>query len=320
MRHILLVAGIAGGIAAAVACSSGAKEQLSEDGTDGGADDGGNSVILGPDNKPVPSGPAGSGLATGLPCDVQAVIENRCIACHDGKTAGAPKMLDYADLLQPSKADPKKSLAQVSVERMKSTTSPMPPAPAVPPDADEIQVFADWVAAGTPKNPKSCTEAPPTGDAGADAGPLPDAGVDAGSGCTSGVMWKNGNQKSPLMHPGVACNACHSVMGGPNLSIAGTVYKALHDVNDCNGAAPPPTVIVTITDSKGKVVNATVNAAGNFDIPRQNGPQRLTAPYSAKVSDGVKTRVMVGKVTSGDCNSCHSMAGANGAPGRVLVP
>jgi cytochrome c5 len=319
MRHILLVAGIAGGIAAAVACSSGAKEELSQDGADGG-DEGGNSVILGPDNKPVPSGPAGSGLATGLPCDVQAVIENRCIACHDGKTAGAPKMLDYADLLMPAKADPKKTIAQLSVDRMKSTTSPMPPPPAVPPDADEIQTFADWVAAGTPQNPKACTEAPPTGDGGLDAGPLPDAGADAGSGCASGVMWKNGNQKSPLMHPGLACNACHSVMGGPNLQIAGTAYKAPHDVNDCNGAAPPPTITVTITDSKGKVVNATVNAAGNFNVPRQNGAQRLTAPYTAKLSDGVKTRVMVGKVTSGDCNSCHTQAGINGAPGRILVP
>lgn len=317
-HHLFLLAGIACGIAAAVACSSGAKEQLSEDGTDAGDN---SSVILGPDNKPVPSGPAGSGLATGLPCDVQAVIENRCIACHDGNTAGAPKMLTYADLLQPSKADPAKSLAVLSVERMKSTTSPMPPPPAIGPDADEIATFEDWVKGGTPKNAMSCTEAPPTGDGGTlDAGPLPDAGPDAMAGCASGVTWKLGNTKSPLMHPGLACNACHSVMGGPNLSIAGTVYKAPHDVNDCNGAAPPPTVIVTITDAKGKVVNATVNAAGNFDVPRQNGAQRLTAPYSAKLSDGVKTRAMVGKVTSGDCNSCHTAAGINGAPGRILVP
>lgn len=317
MRHLVLIAGIASGIAAAVACSSGGTEALSDDGADGGED---SSVILGPDNKPVASGPAGSGLATGLPCDVQAVIENRCIACHDGKTAGAPKMLDYADLLQPSKADPAKSLAALSVERMKNAASPMPPAPALPPDADEIQTFEDWVKGGTAKNPMSCTEAPPTTDGGVDGGSLGDAGADAAPGCTSGVMWKNGNQKSPLMHPGLACNACHSVMGGPNLSIAGTVYKTLHDVNDCNGAAPPPTVVVTITDSKGKVVNATVNAAGNFEVPRQNGAQRLTAPYTARLSDGVKTRVMVGKVTSGDCNSCHTTAGINGAPGRILAP
>jgi mono/diheme cytochrome c family protein len=57
--------------------------------------------------------------------------------------------------------------------------------------------------------------------------------------------------------------------------------------------------------------------SGNFFI--QGGPP-LKAPYTAKLSDGAKTRAMVGKVTSGDCNSCHTKDGLNGAPGRILVP
>jgi mono/diheme cytochrome c family protein len=314
MRHALLIAAMAGGVAAAIACSSSKTEELSEDGVDAGEDTG--SVILGPDNKPAPTGPAGSGLATGLPCDVQAVIENRCIACHDGKMAGVPKMLDYADLLAPAKADPTKSIAQLSLERMKSATSPMPPPPAVPPDADEIAVFEEWVKGGTLKGPV-CTEPPPADGGKADAGPLPDAGPDAMPGCASGIKWADGNNGSPLMHPGAACNACHQQLGGPNLKVAGTAYKQLNDVNDCYGAAPPPTVTVTITDDKGRKVNAVVNAAGNFSI--QGGPP-LRAPLSASLSDGTKTRAMVGKVTSGDCNSCHTPDGLNGAPGRILVP
>jgi cytochrome c5 len=312
MRYLVCFAAAAIGVSAAVACSSGT-EVLSEDTFDGGGDDG--SMVLGPNNQPAPAGPAGSGLATGLPCDVQAVLENRCIACHDGKMAGVPKMLDYADLMKPSVVDSTKSLAVLSLARMKSTTSPMPPPPAVKPDADEIATFEDWVKAGTPKG-ALCTEPPPDGGA-ADAGPLPDAGPDAMAGCASGITWKGGNDGSPLMHPGLACNACHQVMGGPNLKIAGTAYRALHDVNDCNGASAPPPVTVTITDAKGKVVTAPMNAAGNFLI---QGGGKLTAPYSAKLSDGAKTRAMVGKVTSGDCNSCHTTAGANGAPGRILVP
>src|SRR4051812_14727195 len=133
MRYSLLFAGAALGVAAAVACSGGT-EPLGDDPAADGGDE--NSTILGPDNTPAPTGPAGSGLATGLPCDVQAVLENRCIACHDGKTAGAPKMLDYADLMRPSVTDPTKSLAVLSLARMKSTTSPMPPPPALKPDAD----------------------------------------------------------------------------------------------------------------------------------------------------------------------------------------
>jgi predicted CXXCH cytochrome family protein len=29
---------------------------------------------------------------------------------------------------------------------------------------------------------------------------------------------------------------------------------------------------------------------------------------------------MNGTVNSGDCNGCHTVAGANGAPGRILAP
>jgi predicted CXXCH cytochrome family protein len=29
---------------------------------------------------------------------------------------------------------------------------------------------------------------------------------------------------------------------------------------------------------------------------------------------------MVGTVTSGDCNGCHTAAGAQNAPGRILAP
>lgn len=311
MRNVLFLAALAGGVVAAMACSSGKSETLSDDSGDAGGDDG--SVILGPDNKPAPKGQAGTGLATGLPCDIQGVIEDRCIACHDGTRAGVPRMGDYADLMAPAKSDPTKSLAVISLARLKSATAPMPPPPAARPEAEEITLWEAWVTAGTPKG-ALCTEPPPDGGA-------PDSGLDAGGdaapGCTSGVLWKDGNNGSPLMHPGLACSACHQQMGGPNLRFGGTVYKTLHDVNDCNGAAPPPTITVTITDKNNRTANATVNAAGNFLV--QGGP-RLMPPYSAKITEGAKTRVMAGKVTSGDCNSCHTVAGANGAPGRILAP
>src|SRR5438445_327274 len=61
------------------------------DGDDGGTGDETGSSTLPPGSSPP--GPAGSGLNTGLPCDVQGVLENRCIACHDGKEQVA--MLSY---------------------------------------------------------------------------------------------------------------------------------------------------------------------------------------------------------------------------------
>ena len=197
MRIALLLPAVAGGLVAAVACGAGGIERLHEDTFDAG-----NGVILGPDNRPAPTGPAGSGLATGLPCDVQALLENRCIGCHVGKTAGAPRLLDYADLTAPSKTDPRQSMAQISLARMKSTTNRMPPPPAAPANADEIATMAEWVASGTTKR-GLCTDPPPARI------PPADAGGDAAALCASGVKWTRGDEGDPLMHPGRACNACH---------------------------------------------------------------------------------------------------------------
>jgi mono/diheme cytochrome c family protein len=314
MRHLVLCGFIALAVGAAFAC--GGSSATSSD------DDGGAPVDLVPEGGGAslpPSGPAGTGLVTGLPCDVQAVLEDRCLACHSGTMAAAPPMLTYDDMIAKSKLDPTKTLAQLSLERMKSTTSPMPPPPAVGPDATEIQTFQDWVTAGTPKG-AVCTDPPPAAvDGGALGGG--DGGGDGGDGgstaltCTSGKTWTQGNTKSPLMHPGLACNACHQVQGGPNLRIAGTLYPSLHEPNDCDGKAPPPALTVIITDKNGRTTKLPVNAAGNFFTQT-----KIQAPYKAQVTDGVKTRAMVGSVTAGDCNSCHTVTGANGAPGRVMAP
>ena len=316
MRHIILWGAVAVAVCAAFACSSSSSSNDGATDDDGGAIDpnaeGG--AALPPSG--APSGPAGTGLATGLPCDVQAVLENRCLACHGGQmvAAGAPPLLNYDDLLAKSKTDPTKSLAQVSLDRMKSTTSPMPPPPAAKPEADEIQTFQDWVTAGTPKG-AVCTDPPPPVP---DGGTVGDGGGEGGTTalvCTSGKTWTMGNTKSPEMHPGFACNACHQVLGGPNLRIAGTVYPTLHEPNDCDGKGPPPNLTVIITDKTGKVTNMPVNAAGNFYTQVKINP-----PYKAKITDGVKTRSMNGSVTSGDCNSCHTETGANAAPGRIQTP
>lgn len=289
----------------AIACS-GDPSSAPEDVT---RDDAGSSVIP-PGSKPSePSGPAGTGLATGLPCDVQGILENRCIACHGGDDP--PPLLDYDDLKAKSKKDPTKTIAEVALDEMRAKT--MPPTPAVPPEDDEIASFEEWIDAGTPRNSTACTDPPlPAGDGGTDAG------ADAGPKCTSGQMWMGDDDDgTPLMNPGEACNACHQQQGGPNLRIGGTVYPSLHEPDDCIGSAPPPQLRVVVTDSRNRVFNMPVNASGNFLT--RNG-ERPRPPLRAVVTNGQQTRAMVGTVTSGDCNSCHTVNGANGAPGRIMAP
>ena len=338
MRHVVLLGSLAlfTGGAAAVACNStdSAVNADADGGGDGGSstdDDsstGGNTGSDAGTNTHTDAGPlgqAGTGQATGLNCDVQATIENRCIACHDGtmKAAGAPAMLNYNDLMVKSTSDPTKTLAQEAVVRMETSgTKQMPPPPASKCDPSEISDWAQWLEAGAPENPMSCTPPAPEGgtttmEGGTDGGTTTVDGGDGGA-CTTGKFWTGGNAPNPDMNPGEACMACHQVMGGPNLSFGGTIYKNLHEPDLCYGQPPPPVLTVTVTDRMGKSVSVLATDDGNFQVPVQN--PALKAPFKAKISDGKNTRAMNGAVTSGDCNSCHTVAGKNNAPGRIQAP
>lgn len=157
---------------------------------------------------------------------------------------------------------------------------------------------------------------------GATSTPTTDAGNDGSAGtaplaCTSGTQWTGGDRGSSRMHPGRACIACHSVMAGPTFSVAGTVYPSAHEPPDCNGinGTTTPTQVI-ITDKDGNELKLPVNSAGNFYL----AAVPVAAPYAAKVMQGTKERAMVQHQTSGDCNSCHTETGADGAPGRIMAP
>jgi hypothetical protein len=46
----------------------------------------------------------------------------------------------------------------------------------------------------------------------------------------------------------------------------------------------------------------------------------IKLPYHAKVRQGGRERAMNAPQMVGDCNSCHTQTGQNGAPGRIVVP
>lgn len=297
--------------AVAAACGSGTADDLSGGGVrPNGSTIPGDADTSAPANEGINTTGtgAGTGAVTGLPCDVQQLLENRCIGCHLGPFPAA--LLSYADLLKPS-SDPAKNLAQKSLERMKSTTSAMPPPPAVAPQAAEIATLEAWVTAGTPKG-NVCT--PPAGDAGTDAGTPATNPYNTPLACTSNTTWNQGNEGSSRMRPGGACITCHTMRGGPNYTVAGTIYPTAHEPNDCNGVNAGG-VTVVVTDKNGVVTNIAVNTVGNFS---SSAP--IAAPFNVKVVNGPKVRAMAGALTAGDCDSCHTATGVNGAPGRVMAP
>jgi hypothetical protein len=138
------------------------------------------------------------------------------------------------------------------------------------------------------------------------------AGVD--SACMSDSWWNRGNSGSPLMRPGGDCIGCHQDMGeGPRYTVAGTVYRELDEPDDCDGAM---NVVVEIVDAKGDVWTQTVNSAGNFFMK----DSAMVFPVTTRVIEGDLERVMVAPIQTGNCASCHTADGTDGAPGRVIAP
>lgn len=241
-----------------------------------------------------------------LRCDVASALA-RCTSCHASKPiGGAPfALVTRADLTRPSPDDPAQTIAQRCVVRMKSATSTMPPKPGAPSTAAEIAALETWIGAGAPAG--ACGAA--------DAGPSP---YDTPTTCTSGVRWTLGDEGSPDMHPGKTCLSCHAKsIDAPRYAIAGTVYPSAHEPDDCAGKLGGPATVV-ITDEKGRVYNLPVGARGNFYFKDETAS--FTPPYRAKVVYQGRERAMTTAQTVADCNTCHTEKGAEGAPGRIMLP
>ncbi len=130
--------------------------------------------------------------------------------------------------------------------------------------------------------------------------------------CAAGTKWVGDDEGSSKMHPGIDCVGCHAGNDGPNFTLAGTVFGAAGQEDDCFGVGG---VTVEITGADGVVTTLAANEAGNFYT--QGG---VAMPYTAKVRSSNGERAMQAAQSTGACNSCHTTAGANSAPGRILAP
>jgi hypothetical protein len=320
-----------------VAGAAGTVGSAGTGGTSGSSSNGGSAGSV-PAGVADAGGPVnGTCVGGAVPANVHQILQSRCLICHgDPPLAGVPASLaSYAGLSRPSKSDPTKTVAEVSLVRvaLSGGASRMPPVPGDPLTPSELQTLTAWVQGGMPL--EGC--APPGAGGGssdgggsdsrADAIPPMDAGPDpfaAAPKCSSGSMWTGGTKESPLMQPGEACIACHSKPGSeaPKLAFGGTVYPTGHEPSQCNGSATQGAQVVLV-DAAGKSYTATTNTAGNFFLKANT---TLTPPIKAKVVFMGKERLMIGAVPNGDCNSCHTQAGTTTvmgslkAPGRIVLP
>lgn len=156
------VAIVAGAMAlvAATACSSVDAAPVNDDGTPGP----GSSV-------PGTSGEGGGGpiveTATGLPCDVDAVLKARCQTCH----ASAPKygasvpLVTWDDLQKPGPGgSSNKKVYELVKARIHDAERPMPPSPQPRLADKEAAAIDGWIAAGAKATDATCKgEAAPDG-------------------------------------------------------------------------------------------------------------------------------------------------------------
>lgn len=251
----------------------------------------------------------------GVPCAVAAMVAENCLVCHGAALAGNATfpLLTRADFLQPSFVDPAKNLYQQARIRIHNPFNPMPPIGYQQPTVDEVYAFDQWELAGAPEG--TCNPASP--------GPQPTS-------CASNQLWAYGNSGSAGMNPGLACLACHkgqnfagqNPLGYSKLSRAyffmGTAFASAHSKDLC--IAPPPSgARIEILDKNGVVAQTlTPNSYGNF----YSGSSTTTValPYTARVVANGKTARMLAPQTSGDCNTCHTEQGLQGAPGRIYWP
>lgn len=156
-----------------------------------------------------------------------------------------------------------------------------------------------------------------TGDGdGDDAGKVPTGEVV----CTSGKTW-NSPERGVKMNPGLACISCHTstTNEGPILQIGGTVFPTFNEEDYCYGInGTSEDVKVVITDADGTEHELPVGPTGNFSVLATDA--KIKMPIHAKVVANGQERAMEAAQTTGDCNSCHTEKGKNGAPGRITTP
>jgi hypothetical protein len=281
---------------------------LRREGLIGDTIDGGGGAVV------TPGGDAGATTtATGIPCDVQTLLASRCVTCHGvNPSQGAPmSLVTYADLVAPAISNPTMTVSQMAVVRMQATVAQMPPAPAVHASAAEVAILQSWIGAGYPHG--GCAGPDAGGDSGSVIDPFGVPPV-----CTSHTTWTGGDRGSASMNPGLACISCHATTGGeaPSFTVAGTLFPTAHEPDLCNGVSGAVTgAQVVIVGADGQSTTLTPNAAGNFSYAGA-----IALPFQAKVVYQGRERLMTARQTVGDCNSCHTQAGANGAPGRIILP
>jgi hypothetical protein len=159
-------------------------------------------------------------------------------------------------------------------------------------------------------------------DSGPDVKPS-EAGAEAEAGpvgaCQSGKFWTDGIKPGfPEKTPGRGClnTGCHTPTSKVPLTVGGTIYGGLHDVDDCNGVDGVGYAVAILDEAGMEIPNLKlfVGGSGNFYTTRALPPN-----FKVKVIKGGIDTAMIAPISDGNCNSCHTAEGTKGAKGRIIA-
>jgi len=263
--------------------------------------------------------------------DVHNVIKQQCLACHgasggfsigtsatpfDRAQAYSNIMIFVNDLNAPSNNRLLLKASGTSVHgggNIFSTTS------------YEYDLISTWIKAGAP------LDATITFDVGTLALVTePRPGYDTPTAEAKSFSIKHKGGFNPVQ--GQACIKCHQNETQKDiLRFGGTLLSYIHTPN-AQYYQDLSTYTINLIGNNGTNLSANTNPSGseighnNFYIKSEDGnfinAELFTAYIKNSAGDvinqsGLNTH---NSSTHRDCNSCHSKAGINGAPGRVLVP
>ncbi len=151
---------------ALAACSSDQGSDPSAPGVRGDTNGSASAPTNGGGSGASPGGGASGATASGLPCDVDAVLAKNCQSCHGASpTAGASSSLvTWNDLNAPSKSDPSRKEYELIGARTHDDKRPMPPPPNMRLSATDQATLDGFIAASAPKSTAVCGSVAPTGD------------------------------------------------------------------------------------------------------------------------------------------------------------
>jgi hypothetical protein len=109
----------------------------------------------------TPGGGTTGGGAGGnsLWCNAKAVLDAKCVSCHNGMSTGPMTLLTAADFKKPAPISTGKTVAEAVSARTHNAANPMPPREML--SAPDLAALDAFIAAGSPASEGAC-QAPPT--------------------------------------------------------------------------------------------------------------------------------------------------------------